>query len=287
MPTKFLYIIQLLRLDKPIGTFLLFYPCAFGFFLAGGNFSNFYYLLLFFIGSLSMRSAGCIINDIVDKDLDALVKRTKTRPLANNNLSVNAAIIILLILLLTGLIVLVQLSKAAVFIAFSGFLLVLIYPFCKRITYWPQIVLGINFNIGLLVAYVQVSQKLDIVALFAYLACIFWTIGYDTIYAFCDLDDDKKYGIKSSARYIEKRNPKIWLFFFYTAFILLMIYSSGGLFNNFYLMSLTYLLAYLFLIKQILILDFANSRNFLKSFLDNFWVGLILIAGMFFNLLFN
>ena len=191
---------RLARLDRPIGTWLLFWPCAWGVALAGGLPRDIYLLLLFGLGSIAMRGAGCVYNDIVDRELDAQVARTRDRPLPSGHVSVRAAWNWLFALCLVGLLVLVQLRPVAQGIALASLGLVAAYPFMKRITWWPQAWLGLTFNWGALVAWAAVTGGIGAPALLLYAAGFFWTLGYDTIYALQDIEDDALAGIKSSAR---------------------------------------------------------------------------------------
>ncbi|WOE74992.1 4-hydroxybenzoate octaprenyltransferase [Alterisphingorhabdus coralli] len=190
----------LARLDRPIGWWLLFWPCAFGVALIGDLRSDWPLLLWFLLGSIAMRGAGCVYNDIVDRDLDAQVARTRSRPLPSGAVSLRAAWIWLIMLCLIGLVVLLQLPLLAQGIALASLALVAAYPFMKRITWWPQAWLGMVFSWGALVAGATVSNELSLMALALYGGCIFWVIGYDTIYALQDIEDDALVGIRSSAR---------------------------------------------------------------------------------------
>ncbi len=191
---------RLARADRPIGAWLLFWPCAWGVALAGGLPREIYLLLLFLIGAFAMRSAGCVYNDIVDKDLDASVARTRDRPLASGQISTRAAWGLLFALALVGLGVLLQLRPFAQAIALASLILVAAYPFMKRITWWPQAWLGLTFNWGVLVGWAEVTGSLPLAAIILYGAGLFWTLGYDTIYALQDIEDDALAGIRSSAR---------------------------------------------------------------------------------------
>ncbi len=191
---------RLARFDRPIGTWLLYWPCAWGVALAGGLPRDAYLLLLFGLGSAAMRGAGCVYNDIVDRELDAQVARTRDRPLASGRVSVRAAWNWLFALCLVGLVVLIQLRPLAQGVALASLALVAAYPYMKRITWWPQAWLGLTFNWGALVAWAAVTNEISAAALLLYAAGIFWTLGYDTIYALQDIEDDALAGIKSSAR---------------------------------------------------------------------------------------
>ncbi len=225
---------QLLRLNRPIGWWLLLLPCWWGVLLAGpGLFSldlmGLYLLLLFLVGAVAMRGAGCIINDLWDRNFDAQVARTATRPLVTGAVPVWGAAITLCLTLFIGAIVLVQLSGTAIAIALLSVVLVVLYPLMKRITWWPQAILGLTFNIGALIGWAAVQGSVDGPALFLYAAGFFWTMGYDTIYGHQDKIDDKKLGLKSTALLFGDRS-KIMVFLFYTltaAFMALAVWSVG------------------------------------------------------------
>ena len=189
---------SLMRVDRPIGTWLLFWPCASGVALAGGQ-SLFLYLALA-IGALVMRSAGCVYNDIVDRDLDRQVERTRLRPLAIGRVSLRAAWALTIGLCLVGLVILLTLKPAAQIVALASLALVAAYPFMKRITWWPQAWLGLVFSWGALVGWPAVTGALELPAILLWLGSICWVIGYDTLYAIQDIEDDALVGVKSSAR---------------------------------------------------------------------------------------
>jgi len=191
--------ILLARLDRPIGWWLLFWPCAWGVALAGGAFARFDLLLWMLLGAIAMRGAGCVYNDIVDRDLDAQVARTRGRPLASGAVSIKAAVAWLLILCAVGLVVLVQLPLLAALIALGSLALVAAYPFMKRITWWPQAWLGLVFSWGALVGWAAIAREVAAPMLFLYAGTILWVVGYDTIYALQDREDDALVGIRSSA----------------------------------------------------------------------------------------
>ncbi len=191
--------ILLARLDRPIGWWLLFWPCAWGVALAGGAFSHFGLLLWLLLGSIAMRGAGCVYNDIVDRDLDAQVARTRNRPLASGAVSLKAAWAWLLLLCGIGLVVLVQLPPLAILVALGSLAFVAAYPFMKRITWWPQAWLGLVFSWGALVGWTAIAEEATLSMLLLYLGSIAWVIGYDTIYALQDREDDALIGVRSSA----------------------------------------------------------------------------------------
>jgi 4-hydroxybenzoate polyprenyltransferase len=195
---------SLMRLDRPIGTWLLYWPCAWSVALAGVG-GQWVLFLWFLVGAFAMRSAGCAYNDIVDRDLDKQVERTRLRPLASGRVSLRAAWILTVALCLTGLVVLLQLNPAAQVAALLSLAPVAAYPFMKRITWWPQAWLGLVFSWGALVGWPAVTGRFELPALLLWLGSIFWVIGYDTLYAIQDVEDDALVGVKSSARALGDR----------------------------------------------------------------------------------
>lgn len=190
----------LARFDRPIGWWLLYWPCAFGLALGGGAASHWPLFLWLLLGAIAMRGAGCVYNDIVDRNLDAQVARTASRPVASGAVSVRNAALWMLLLSLVGLFVLLQLPRPAQIVALASLLLVAGYPFMKRITWWPQAWLGLVFSWGALVAWVAVGGREGLALPLLYAGCIAWVVGYDTIYALQDIEDDMLVGVKSSAR---------------------------------------------------------------------------------------
>ena len=207
--------VRLARLDRPAGSWLLFWPCAWGVALADGLVADAMLIIWFGIGSLAMRAAGCVWNDIIDRDLDAKVARTRARPIASGAISVGKALAFAIALSLVGLVVLLQLRPLAQATAAASLALVAAYPFMKRITWWPQAWLGLTFNWGALVGFVAVAEPAPAMALL-YAGGIAWTLGYDTIYALQDIEDDAMAGIKSSARALGPR-ARIGVAGFYAA----------------------------------------------------------------------
>ena len=195
---------RLARLDRPAGSWLLFWPCAWGVALAGGLVTDWALIVWFAVGSIVMRAAGCVWNDVIDRDLDAQVARTRARPVASGAVSVRAALAFAVLLSLTGLVVLFQLRPLAQGVAAASLGLVAAYPFMKRLTWWPQAWLGLTFNWGALVGFVAIAEPAPAM-LALYTGGIAWTLGYDTIYALQDIEDDALAGIKSSARALGPR----------------------------------------------------------------------------------
>jgi 4-hydroxybenzoate polyprenyltransferase len=206
LPTAMRPYASLMRLDRPIGTWLLYWPCAWGVALAGvrGRWDLFLWLAL---GAFAMRSAGCVYNDIVDRDLDRSVERTRLRPLASERVSVRAAWALTIGLSLVGLVVLLQLNRAAQLVALASLALVAAYPFMKRITWWPQAWLGLVFSWGALVGWTAVAGSLAAPAVLLWLGTVAWVVGYDTLYAIQDKEDDALVGVKSSARRLGDKAP--------------------------------------------------------------------------------
>jgi 4-hydroxybenzoate polyprenyltransferase len=204
LPSRARPFASLMRLDRPIGTWLLFWPCAWSVALAGvgGRWSLFLWMAL---GAFAMRSAGCVYNDIVDRDLDAKVERTRLRPLASGRVSLRSAWVLLVALALIGLVVLLQLGSLAQKIALGSLALVAAYPFMKRITWWPQVWLGRVFSWGALVGWPAVTSEFDWAPLWLWLGSVAWVIGYDTLYAIQDKEDDALVGVRSSARRLGQR----------------------------------------------------------------------------------
>ena len=206
--------IELTRLKKPIGFMLLFWPCIWGLTIAYDLNSNleifFYYTFLFFAGSILMRSAGCIVNDIADKNFDKEVERTKYRPIASGKISIKLAIIYSIILCGLAFLVLINFNFFTILMALASMPLAFIYPLMKRITYWPQLFLGVTFNYGLVLAWISIENEISIIPLIFYFGAIFWTLGYDTIYGFQDIKDDEIIGVKSTSIKF-KNDPKKFL----------------------------------------------------------------------------
>ena len=269
--------IYLMRLDKPTGFLLLFWPCSWG--MAYNlnylqiSYQWFYFLFLFFVGSILMRSAGCIYNDIVDKEIDKKVERTKNRPLASGKVSLRNAWILILTLCFLSLIILFQFNIKTIFFSLSIIFIVLLYPFAKRFTYWPQLILGVVFNFGILLSWLSLNESFIIGIILLYLSGIFWTVGYDTIYALQDIVDDKKIGVKSLALLLDKKIYQ-FLYLIYTVQILLVI-SSLLLANNFseilFLLSIPYLL----ILRKIYLMR--NSKNYLEVFQYNNYFGFLIL----------
>jgi len=276
--------IELIRMKKPIGFMLLFWPCAWGLTLAY-DFSNnlndyFFYLSLFFLGSVLMRSAGCVVNDISDKEFDKKVDRTKNRPIASNKVSVKLAIFYTIILCSIAFLVLINFNNLTIILALCSMPLAFTYPLMKRFTYWPQLFLGITFNYGLILGWTSIMGEINIVPIILYLGAIFWTLGYDTIYGFQDIKDDEIIGVKSTSIKF-KNNPKKFLLICYSILII-SILTTGLLmnFNLLFFISLTMLALHLFL-YQILKFNSNNKESCLKIFKSNNLFGALVLINIF------
>ncbi len=260
--------INLTRLNKPIGFMLLFWPCSWGLayaFKENGNFSLFiYYLLLFFLGSVLMRSAGCIFNDIVDKDFDVKVNRTKNRPIASGKISIIHSFFYVIILCALAFFILYQFNFLTILLGLGSMILAFSYPFMKRLTYWPQLFLGLTFNWGIIMAWSSISNNISEEIIIMYFAAIFWTLGYDTIYGAQDIVDDEIIGLKSTSIKF-KKNIKMFVGFCYLINLILIIYllneSMGK--NIFFVFLVLYFLSLVFQLK---IFNKDNSLSCLKAF---------------------
>ena len=254
---------NLLRLNKPIGIFLLFWPCAWSLTMTQwfvvNNYQFIKYLILFFIGSIIMRSAGCVYNDIVDKNVDIKVQRTKKRLIASGKITIKTAWLIILLLLIPALIILFQFNNFSKILGLSSGLLIIAYPFMKRITFWPQLFLGITFNWGVLLGWSVFFENLTIETIILYMAAIFWTLGYDTIYALQDRRDDLKIKIKSTAIKFGS-DIKNFLFFCYISSITFLI-ALGFLTNRSLVYFILLVIAALHLAYQVLTIKKIKSNN--------------------------
>jgi 4-hydroxybenzoate polyprenyltransferase len=281
---QFKLFIELTRLKKPIGYMLLFWPCAWGLTLAY-DFSEeittyFFYLILFMSGSVLMRSAGCIVNDIVDRKYDKKVLRTKNRPIASGKISVQVGIAYSLMLCLFAFIVLIQFNNLTIYLAIGSMPLAFTYPLMKRYTYWPQLFLGITFNYGIILGWTSVNNEINPLILISYIGAIFWTIGYDTIYGFQDLIDDEIIGLKSTSIKF-KNNYKLFLMFVYGLFFFSLIITGYvfNLFNIFFLITLIIVFFHLFIL-QLKKLKFKNPAICLKIFKSNNLLGFLIMIGL-------
>ena len=275
--------IELTRLKKPIGFMLLFWPCIWGLTIAY-NFNSsllnyFFYSFLFLAGSILMRSAGCIVNDIADKNFDKKVERTKDRPIASGKVSVKLAFIYSVILCFIAFLVLINFNKFTILMALASMPLAFTYPLMKRITYWPQLFLGITFNYGLILAWISILNEISIAPIIFYLGAIFWTLGYDTIYGFQDIKDDEIIGVKSTSIKF-KNDPKKFLFVSYFLFALSLV--AIGILMNFRTIYFLFLILpfYHLFIFQIKKLKTSVSDNCFEKFKSNNFLGLLVLLNL-------
>ncbi len=270
--------VELTRLNKPIGFMLLFWPCSWGlayayFFTQDLNLFIFY-LILFFVGSILMRSAGCIFNDIVDRNYDRKVERTKTRPIASGKISVEKSFLYVIILCILAFVVLIQFNFLTIILGMGSMFLAFSYPFMKRITYWPQLFLGLTFNWGIIMAWTAMGNQISTDIILLYISAIFWTLGYDTIYGAQDMSDDEIIGLKSTAIKF-KNNIKLFLSFVYLITIFLIVYLLRDQIN----LSITLFLFFLFIISlvyQIFNFEKFNKKKSLNLFKLNNLSGFIM-----------
>ena len=271
--------LELTRLKKPIGYMLLFWPCSWGLTLAYDFSSDlkiyFFYLSLFFLGSVLMRSAGCIVNDILDRKFDRRVFRTKNRPIASGKISVGVAIFYSGILCIMAFFVLINFNLFTIIIALASMPLAFTYPLMKRFTYWPQLFLGVTFNYGLILGWTSINAEIDLIPIIFYFGAIFWTLGYDTIYGFQDIKDDEIIGLKSTSIKF-KSNPISFLYICYTILLLsLIIVGYLNEFNQLYFIFLITIIYHMFFFQ----LKNFNSRKpsiCLKMFKSNNFLGLLI-----------
>ena len=275
--------IELTRLKKPIGFMLLFWPCIWGLTIVydfdSNLFNYFFFASLFFAGSILMRSAGCIVNDILDRNFDNKVERTKNRPIASGKVPINLAVFYSCILCILAFLVLINFSYYTILMALISMPLAFTYPLMKRITYWPQLFLGITFNYGLVLAWISIANEISAIPLIFYFGAIFWTLGYDTIYGFQDIKDDEIIGVKSTSIKF-KSDPKRFLFISYSLFIISLILIGFLMnFKNIYylFMLLPIYHLYIFQIKK---LNPKLSDDCLKKFKSNNFLGLLILINI-------
>ena len=285
---KFQIFIQLTRLNKPIGFLLLFWPCAWGltlaYFFSGNTPLYIKYIILFFLGSVLMRSAGCIFNDIADRNFDKKVRRTRVRPIASGKTSAVEAFIYIILLCSIALLILLQFNLLTIVLGMGSMILAFTYPFMKRITYWPQFFLGLTFNWGIVMGWTSITNNISIEPILLYLSAIFWTLGYDTIYGLQDIHDDEIIGIKSTSIKF-KNKVKIFVGTCYSLCVFLILIMFFTMQINKYLLLLTVPFITSF-VYQIKIFKVSNSESCLLAFKKNNLTGLLIFIFIFsFNIL--
>ena len=281
--------IELTRLNKPIGYMLLFWPCLWGLTLVynfdGETYTYIKYFIFFLLGSVLMRSAGCIINDVADKKFDQKVERTKNRPIASGKVPTSLALLYALILCFFASLVLINFNLLTVILAIASMPLAFTYPLMKRFTYWPQLFLGITFNYGLILAWSSINNDISIIPIVFYFGAIFWTLGYDTIYGYQDIKDDEIIGVKSTSIKF-KKNPKSFLILCYSVFLVSIILIGFLMqFSNIFYFTLTITFLHLF-IYQIKSFSADEPKNCLKTFKSNNILGLIVFVNILFGKIF-
>ena len=280
---KLRIIIQLTRLDKPIGFLLLFWPCVWG--LTLGYYFNektiiyLKYVVLFFLGSVLMRTAGSIFNDIIDKNFDKKVQRTKERPIASGKISVSEAFIYVIFFCLVAFFILLQFNWLTITLGISSMILAFAYPFMKRITYWPQLFLGLTFNWGIIMGWTAMTNNISIEPIILYFSAIFWTLGYDTIYGLQDIRDDEIIGVKSTSVKF-KKNVKFFVGTCYSLFVFLILIMFLMMEIDKYLLLLSVFFI-LSLIYQLKIFKINNPKSCLAAFKINNLTGIFIFIFIF------
>ena len=280
---KLRIIIQLTRLDKPIGFLLLFWPCVWG--LTLGYYFNektilyLKYIVLFFLGSVLMRTAGSIFNDIIDKNFDKKVQRTKERPIASGKISVSEAFIYVIFFCLVAFFILLQFNWLTIALGISSMILAFAYPFMKRITYWPQLFLGLTFNWGIIMGWTAMTNNISIEPIILYFSAIFWTLGYDTIYGLQDIRDDEIIGVKSTSVKF-KKNVKFFVGTCYSLFVffILIMFLMMEIDKYLLLLSVFFILS---LIYQSKIFKINNPKSCLAAFKINNLTGIFIFIFIF------
>ena len=275
--TKIKIFIDLTRLNKPIGIMLLFWPCLWGLTLAFNQTGEIKlvvnYIFLFFLGSILMRSAGCICNDIVDKDFDKKVDRTKDRPIPSGRISIGESFVYFILLCLIAFIILIQFNFLTIIFGLLSIPLILSYPFIKRLIYWPQLFLGLIFNWGILMGWTSIVGEISLEPILLYISAIFWTLGYDTIYGFQDINDDEIIGVKSTSIKF-KENYKLFIglcYFISILFLIILGFLEGN--KIYYFTFLIFPVMHLF--YQMTRLDITNANNCLTIFKSNNFFGFL------------
>ena len=271
---------KLARFDRPVGTWLLLWPCWWSIILARPvlDLETLRLFVLFGLGALIMRGAGCTVNDIADRNFDGRVERTKLRPIPSGQVSVRQAMLWAGFLALLGLVILLQLGPTAIWLGVFSLFLVVVYPFTKRVTWWPQAWLGLTFNWGAVMGYAAAAGTVELPALLLYAGGFFWTLGYDTIYAHQDKEDDALIGVKSSARWLGRRTrPALWIFYAVTILLWGLAAREAG-FSHWFLLPFAAVVAHL--AWQAARVDIDNGRDCLAKFKSNIGMGFIMLAAL-------
>ena len=285
---KFQIFIQLTRLNKPIGFLLLFWPSAWGltlaYFFSGNTTLYIKYIILFFLGAVLMRSAGCIFNDIVDRNFVKKVQRTKERPIPSGKITIVEALIYIILLCSIALLVLLQFNLLTITLGMGSMILAFTYPFMKRITYWPQLFLGLTFNWGIVMGWTSITNNISIEPILLYFSAIFWTLGYDTIYGIQDIQDDEIIGIKStSIKFKNKVKFFVGTCYSLCVFLILIMFFSMEINKYLLLLIIPFIASFVYQVK---IFKIYNSESCLIAFKNNNLTGLLIFIFIFsFNIL--
>lgn len=278
IPASYHPYLELMRLHQPTGIWLLLFPGWWGLFLGSDGIPNLFYLALFAIGAVIMRSAGCVINDIIDRDIDPQVERTKNRPLASGALTVNQAFKCLGILLAIAVLILIVFNKLTILLGALILLPVVVYPFMKRITYWPQLFLGLTFNWGVIMGFAATQDRISLGAFVFYIGCICWTLGYDTIYAHQDKKDDEEAGVKSTALILGDESLT-WIGHFYK--LAIICWLIGGTLSHLNIYFFAFMgLAGWHMLWQVQEVDLEKPEDCMAKFRSNVALGVIVVVAM-------
>ena len=275
---KFTAYIKLMRLHRPIPILLTLWPTLTALVLASRGFPSLYFLIIFTLGVVIMRTLGCVVNDIADMDFDKHVARTNTRPLTDGTLSVKNALFLCLILAVCAFICVLFLNAFTILLSFIALFLAILYPFCKRFFVIPQLVLGLAFNFGIIMSYSAVQNNISIQAWIFYIATIFWTIAYDTVYALADKEFDTTIGINSSALFFGENVFRYICLFNFLSLVFLIILGIYCQFNWFFYLCI--IICGVFFVRNYTVYKKLGINNCIKAFSDNHWVGLILFVAI-------
>ena len=285
---KFQIFIKLTRLNKPIGILLLFWPCVWGltlsYYYSGNTILYIKYIILFFLGAVLMRSAGCIFNDIVDRNFDKKVQRTKERPIPSGKITIVEALIYIILLCSIALLILLQFNLLTITLGMGSMILAFTYPFMKRITYWPQLFLGLTFNWGIVMGWTSITNIISIEPILLYFSAIFWTLGYDTIYGIQDIQDDEIIGIKStSIKFKNKVKFFVGTCYSLCVFLILIMFFSMEINKYLLLLIIPFIASFVYQVK---IFKIYNSESCIIAFKNNNLTGLLIFIFIFsFNIL--
>ena len=278
LPTNIIPYFELMRLDKRTGTYLTLLPCLWSIAISAQGTFPFFIYIIFILGAIIMRSAGCIINDIVDRKIDAGVERTKNRPLASGRIKLRNAVILLVFLLAIGAGLLACLNSTAKLLGLLILVPIFIYPFMKRVTYWPQAFLGMTINWGALMGGAAITDSISTESIIIYAACFFWTLGYDTIYAHQDKESDILIGVKSTAVKLGHYTKK-YLYAFY-GIMLALLWVAGVIADLSFIYHVTLLIAAIQTFWQVYEVNLDRPEDCLQKFRSNIFLGVLILAGM-------